>query len=226
MPLRIEDYALIGDCQTAALIGRDGSIDWLCWPGFDSDACFAALLGAPKHGRWLIAPIDETARVTRRYRPNTLILETRFESAEGIATLVDFMPRGRTGSGIVRLIIGERGRIRMRTEMVIRFGYGATVPWMTKLDDGTRRAVAGPDMALLRTTAPLRGEDFKTVGEFTVGLGETVPFTLTYRRICLFPRQKILSISSAPLKNIGLTGPPKAEFPVRGRTPSIARSSH
>jgi GH15 family glucan-1,4-alpha-glucosidase len=180
MPLRIEDYALIGDCQTAALIGRDGSIDWLCWPGFDSDACFAALLGAPKHGRWLIAPIDETARVTRRYRPNTLILETRFESAEGIATLVDFMPRGRTGSSVVRLIIGERGRIRMRTEMVIRFGYGATVPWMTKLDDGTRRAVAGPDMALLRTTAPLRGEDFKTVGEFTVGLGETVPFTLTY----------------------------------------------
>jgi GH15 family glucan-1,4-alpha-glucosidase len=180
MPLRIEDYALIGDCQTAALIGRDGSIDWLCWPGFDSDACFAALLGAPKHGRWLIAAIDETARVTRRYRPNTLILETRFESAEGIATLVDFMPRGRTGSSIVRLIIGERGRIRMRTEMVIRFGYGATVPWMTKLDDGTRRAVAGPDMALLRTTAPLRGEDFKTVGEFTVGLGETVPFTLTY----------------------------------------------
>jgi GH15 family glucan-1,4-alpha-glucosidase len=180
MALRIEDYALIGDCQTAALIGRDGSIDWLCWPGFDSDACFAALLGAPKHGRWLIAAIDETARVTRRYRPNTLILETRFESAEGIATLVDFMPRGRTGSSIVRLIIGERGRIRMRTEMVIRFGYGATVPWMTKLDDGTRRAVAGPDMALLRTTAPLRGEDFKTVGEFTVGLGETVPFTLTY----------------------------------------------
>jgi len=120
------------------------------------------------------------ARVTRRYLPNTLILETRFETAEGAATLVDFMPGHQTGSSIVRLIIGERGHIAMRTELVIRFGYGATVPWMTKFDDGARRAVAGPDMVLLRTTAPLRGEDFKTVGEFTVHPGETVPFTLTY----------------------------------------------
>jgi GH15 family glucan-1,4-alpha-glucosidase len=180
MPLRIEDYALIGDCETAALVGRDGSIDWLCWPRFDSDACFAALLGTPQHGRWLVAPQDGTARVTRRYQPNTLILETRFESPEGVATLVDFMPEHQTGSSIVRLIIGERGRITFRTELVIRFGYGATVPWMTKFDDGTRRAVAGPDMVLLRTTAPLRGEDFKTIGEFTVGPGETVPFTLTH----------------------------------------------
>ena len=180
MPLRIEDYALIGDCETAALVGRDGSIDWLCWPRFDSDACFAALLGTPQHGRWLVAPQDGTARVTRRYQPNTLILETRFESAEGVATLVDFMPEHQTGSSIVRLIIGECGRITFRTELVIRFGYGATVPWMTKFDDGMRRAVAGPDMVLLRTTAPLRGEDFKTVGEFTVDPGETVPFTLTY----------------------------------------------
>ena len=131
MPLRIEDYALIGDCETAALVGRDGSIDWLCWPRFDSDACFAALLGTPEHGRWLIAPQDGTARVTRRYQPNTLILETRFESPEGVATLVDFMPEHQTGSSIVRLIIGERGRIVMRTELVVRFGYGATVPWMT-----------------------------------------------------------------------------------------------
>ena len=180
MPLRIEDYALIGDCETVALVGRDGSIDWLCWPRFDSDACFAALLGTPEHGRWLIAAQDGTARVTRRYQPNTLILETRFESAEGVATLVDFMPGHQAGSSIVRLIIGERGRLTMSTELVIRFGYGATVPWMTKLDDGMRRAIAGPDMVLLRTTAPLRGEDFKTVGEFTVGPGETVPFTLTY----------------------------------------------
>src|SRR5271170_5325526 len=180
MPLRIEDYALIGDCETAALVGRDGSIDWLCWPRFDSDACFAALLGTPEHGRWLIAAQDGMARVTRRYQPNTLILETRFESAEGVATLVDFMPGHQAGSSIVRLIIGERGRVTMRTELAIRFGYGATVPWMTKLDDGTRRAIAGPDMVLLRTTAVLRGEDFKTVGEFTVGTGETVPFTLRY----------------------------------------------
>ena len=180
MPLHIEDYALIGDCETAALVGRDGSIDWLCWPRFDSDACFAALLGTPEHGRWLIAAKDETARVTRRYQPNTLILETRFECAEGAATLVDFMPGHQTGSSIVRLIIGERGSITMRTELVLRFGYGATVPWMTKFDDGMRRAVAGPDMVLLRTPATLRGEDFKTVGEFTVQPGETVPFTLTY----------------------------------------------
>jgi GH15 family glucan-1,4-alpha-glucosidase len=180
MPLRIEDYALIGDCESAALVGRDGSIDWLCWPRFDSDACFAALLGTPNHGRWLVAAQDGTTRVTRRYRPNTLILETRFENASGAATLLDFMPGHQTGSSIVRLIIGERGSITMKIELVIRFGYGATVPWMTKLEDGTRRAIAGPDMVLLRTTVPLRGEDFTTVGEFTVGAGETVPFSLTY----------------------------------------------
>lgn len=180
MPLPIEDYAIIGDCETAALVGRDGSIDWLCWPRFDSDACFSALLGAPEHGRWLIAPEDGAARVTRQYRPNTLILETRFENAEGAATLVDFMPGHHTGSSIVRLIIGERGRVAMRTELVIRFGYGATVPWMMRLDDGTLRAVAGPDMVLLRTAVSLRGEDLKTIGEFTVNAGETVSFTLGY----------------------------------------------
>jgi GH15 family glucan-1,4-alpha-glucosidase len=180
MPLAIEDYAIIGDCETAALVGRDGSIDWLCWPRFDSDACFAALLGTPEHGRWLIAPEDGTARITRRYRRNTLVLETRFESAEGVATLVDFMPGHQTGSSIMRLIIGERGRVAMRFELVIRFGYGATVPWMMRLDDGTRRAVAGPDMVLLRTAIPLRGEGLKTVGEFAVNAGEAIPFTLAY----------------------------------------------
>jgi GH15 family glucan-1,4-alpha-glucosidase len=180
MPLAIEGYALIGDCETAALVGRDGSIDWLCWPRFDSDACFAALLGTLEHGRWLIAPQDGQARVTRRYRPNTLILETRFESAEGVATLVDFMPVHQSGSSVVRLIIGEFGRIAMKTELVIRFGFGATVPWMMRLDDGARRAIAGPDMLLLRTAVPLRGKDFKTIGEFTVSAGETVPFTIVY----------------------------------------------
>jgi len=180
MPLRIEDYALIGDCETAALVGRDGSIDWLCWPRFDSDACFAALLGTPQHGRWLIAAKDGRARVTRRYQPDTLILETHFECAEGTATIIDFMPAPRTGSSIVRLVVGKRGRIALKAELVIRFGYGATAPWITKLDDGALKAVAGPDMVLLRTSALMRGEDFKTVGEFTVGPGETVPFTLTY----------------------------------------------
>ena len=214
MPLRIEDYALIGDCETAALVGRDGSIDWLCWPRFDSDACFAALLGTPEHGRWLIAAQDDAARVTRKYQPKTLILETRFESAEGTATLVDFMPGHQTGSSIVRLIIGERGRIAMRTELVIRFGYGATVPWMTKLDDGTRRAIAGPDMVLLRTTVALRGEDFKTVGEFTVGAGETVPFTLTY-----MPSHLPIPAAENPLAQLGATKQYWLDWIAKSRAP-------
>jgi len=131
MPLRIEDYALIGDCETAALVGRDGSLDWLCWPRFDSDACFTALLGAPEHGRWLVKLADNAAaaevRTTRRYRGDTLILETRFETAGGAVLLVDFMPPRSGHSSLVRLIIGERGRVPMRMELVVRFGYGALV---------------------------------------------------------------------------------------------------
>jgi GH15 family glucan-1,4-alpha-glucosidase len=180
MTSRIEDYALIGDCQAAALVGRDGSIDWLCWPRFDSDACFAALLGREEHGRWRIAPRDAGARVTRRYRGHTLILETRFETREGAVTLVDFMPIRGSHSNVVRLVIGERGRVTMGTELVIRFGYGAIVPWVTRLDDGTLRAIAGPDMVVLRTPVHLKGENLRTVGEFTVAAGETVPFVLTY----------------------------------------------
>ncbi len=180
MTLRIEDYAMIGDCESAALVGRDGSIDWLCWPRFDSDACFAALLGDKRNGRWLIAPRDETARVTRRYRPNTLILETRFETADGAVTLVDFMPMLAHNSHVVRLVIGERGSVAMHTELILRFGYGAIVPWITRLEDHTWRGIAGPDMVVLRTPVPLRGEDLTTVGTFTVKAGETVPFVLSY----------------------------------------------
>src|SRR6266568_7244264 len=180
MPSRIEDYALIGDCEAAALVARDGSIDWLCWPRFDSDACFAALLGWNEHGRWQIAPRDKEARVTRRYRGNTLILETRFETREGAATLVDFMRIGEAHSSSIRLVVGERGRVAMCTELVIRFGYGAIVPWVTRLDDQTLRAIAGPDMIVLRTPVPLVGQNLTTVGEFTVEAGETVPFVLTY----------------------------------------------
>jgi GH15 family glucan-1,4-alpha-glucosidase len=144
MPSRIENYALIGDCKAAALVARDGSIDWLCWPRFDSDACFAALLGTSEHGRWLIAPNDgEAPRVTRRYRRNTLILETRFECREGAVTLVDFMPTGSAAHcSIVRLVIGEHGRVAMHTELILRFGYGAVVPWVEKLEDDTLRAIA------------------------------------------------------------------------------------
>jgi GH15 family glucan-1,4-alpha-glucosidase len=178
MPSRIEDYALIGDCEAAALVGRDGSIDWLCWPRFDSDACFAALVGSDEHGHWRIAP-REDARITRRYRDNTLILETRFETSAGTVMLVDFMPLQGRNSNIVRLVIGERGRVTMVTELVLRFGYGAIVPWVTRLDDGTFRAIAGPDMVLLRTPVSLVGQNFKTIGEFTVAAGEIVPFVLT-----------------------------------------------
>ena len=180
MPSRIEDYALIGDCEAAALVARNGSLDWLCWPRFDSDACFAALLGTADHGHWQIAPRDGVASITRRYRPNTLILETRFDCSDGAVTLVDFMPIQGTSSSVARLVIGEHGRVTMSTTLVLRFGYGSIVPWVTRLDDGTLRAVAGPDMAVLRTPVQLTGQNLTTVGEFTVVAGQTVPFVLTY----------------------------------------------
>ncbi|MFO1055824.1 MAG: glycoside hydrolase family 15 protein [Dongiaceae bacterium] len=180
MALRIEDYALIGDCETAALVGRDSSIDWLCWPRFDSGACFAALLGTPEHGRWKLAPEDADARVSRRYRDRTLILETRFETAAGAVTLVDFMPPRGSASDVVRRVRGERGRVVMAMDLVLRFDYGANVPWVSRTDDGALRAVAGPDMAVLRTDAPLHGEDLRTVSSFAVAAGETLSFVLTY----------------------------------------------
>ena len=176
---RIEDYAMIGDCRTAALVCRDGSIDWFCCPRFDSEACFAALLGSREHGRWLIAPRGEP-RVTRRYRPNTLVLETHFETEEGAATLIDFMPPGGRHSTIVRLLVGTRGKVTMRTELILRFGYGAVVPWVTRLEDGSLRAIAGPDMVIMRTPVHLRGEDMTTVGEFTINKDDTIPFVLSY----------------------------------------------
>src|SRR3954470_6180659 len=180
MTLSIADYALIGDCESAALVSRDGSIDWLCWPRFDSDACFAALLGTPDNGRWRIAPAAENFRISRKYRAGTLILETRYETDEGTAVLIDFMPLRNETSDIVRLVVGESGRVTMRTELVLRFGYGCIVPWVSRLPDRTLRAVAGPDMVLLTTPIAVHGENFKTVGEFTVSAGQTVPFTLIY----------------------------------------------
>jgi GH15 family glucan-1,4-alpha-glucosidase len=178
--LPLEDYALVGDCETAALVSRGGSIDWLCWPRFDSGACFAALLGTPAHGRWLIAPAGADARVTRRYIPDTLILETRMETAGGAVSVVDFMPPRGRNSDVVRLVRGERGRVRMETELVLRFDYGRTVPWVSRLDDGAFRAIAGPDMVVLHTPVRLRGRDLTTVGEFDVIEGQTVPFVLTH----------------------------------------------
>ena len=180
MPSRIEDYGLIGDCETAALVGRDGSIDWLCWPAFDSDACFASLLGTPKNGRWLIAPAAEVTKTTRRYLDNTLILETRFETADGIVALIDFMPPRGNASDVVRLVRGVRGRVSLRMELVIRFGFGTDIPWVKKTEDGDLLAICGPDMTVLRTPVETRGEDLTTVADFEVSEGETVPFVLTY----------------------------------------------
>jgi GH15 family glucan-1,4-alpha-glucosidase len=179
---RIEDYGLIGDCETAALVGRDGSIDWLCWPSFDSDACFAALLGDRKNGRWLIAPAEQGAAASsRRYWDDTLILETRFETLDGAVALIDFMPPRVQASDVVRLVRGLRGRVKMRMELIIRFGFGNDVPWVRRDQDSTALlAIGGPDMTVLRTPVETRGEDMTTVADFEVGEGETIPFVLTY----------------------------------------------
>src|SRR5437868_4523075 len=182
MPLRIEDYALIGDLETAGVVGRDGSIDWLCWPRFDSDACFAALLGDERHGRWLLAPSDDAEfKISRRYREGTLILETRFESAEGCVVVIDFMPPRGVASDVIRLIVGERGSMQLRSELRLRFGYGALVPWITQTAPDTWRAIAGPDMTTLRTQAPMRRtEDLALSGEILVQAGQRIGLTLTY----------------------------------------------
>ncbi|MGH8668625.1 MAG: glycoside hydrolase family 15 protein [Burkholderiales bacterium] len=182
--MRIEDYALIGDCQTAALVGRDGSIDWLCWPRFDSPACFAALLGKPEHGRWRIAP-KNACKVRRSYRRDTLILETGFETAEGAVTLIDFMPvRGWPSDemrDLVRMVVGRRGRVAMEMEGVLRFDYGAAVPWVTYQADGHGlRAIVGPDKVLLRSPVPLENRNRTTCASFEVGEGETLSFVLAY----------------------------------------------
>jgi GH15 family glucan-1,4-alpha-glucosidase len=177
---QIEDYGLIGDCETAALVGRDGSIDWLCWPAFDSDACFAALLGTSRNGRWQIAPAEEVIKCSRRYWDHTLILETRFETASGIVALIDFMPPRGEASDVVRLVRGVRGRVKLRMQLVIRFGFGADIPWVKRTEGGALLAICGQDMTVLRTPVETRGEDLTTVADFEVSEGETIPFVLTY----------------------------------------------
>src|SRR5262245_40678280 len=156
MASRIEDYALIGDCQTAALVGRDGSIDWLCFPRFDSGACFAALLGTPEHGRWRLAPATAVTAVRRRYRPGTLVLETEYEVEGGAVTLTDCMPPRSDVPDLVRVVTGVRGRVPMRMELVIRFDHGSIVPWVRRLEEPGIRAVAGPDSVLLRGDVEVR----------------------------------------------------------------------
>ncbi|MGD0730005.1 MAG: glycoside hydrolase family 15 protein [Terracidiphilus sp.] len=179
MAAKIEDYALIGDCETAALVDRNGSIDWLCWPDFSSDACFAALLGNEENGYWRITPATGKWKTTRRYRPHTLILETTFEHADGAFRLIDFMPVRQRNSHIVRIVQGIRGKVSVRMELALRFDYGRTVPWVTHINDGVR-AVAGPNVAVLRGSVEMHGENLKTVAEFTVGRGERVHFSLAY----------------------------------------------
>jgi GH15 family glucan-1,4-alpha-glucosidase len=179
MVQRIENYALIGDCQTAALVGRNGSIDWLCLPRFDSGACMAALLGTPEHGRWLIAPAGEVRRVERRYRQGTLVLETDFETEDGAVRVIDFMPNRTSVADVVRIVCGLRGRVTMRMELIIRFDYGSIVPWVRKSEQGLI-ATAGPDHLRLRTPVELTGREFTTVAEFAVAEGQRVPFDLTW----------------------------------------------
>jgi len=175
---RIEDYALIGDCETGALVSRDGSIDWLCWPTFASAACFAGLLGTADHGFWRIAPTGKVKRTARRYVDETLVVETTFETSTGTVCLTDFMPVRERHSRVVRIVRGVRGSVRMRMALAIRFDYGRTVPWVTS--NAEWRAVAGSDMVVLETRAPLRGKGSTTVSEFTVRKGQTTEFTLTY----------------------------------------------
>jgi GH15 family glucan-1,4-alpha-glucosidase len=176
---RIEDYGLIGDLQTSALLGREGSIDWCCFPRFDSGACFAALLGGPEHGRWRIAPEEPILEVTRRYRTDTLILESVVETASGAVRAIDFMPPRGEAPDIVRIVEGLSGEVRMRSELVIRFDYGRIVPWVRSIGDATV-AIAGPDALCLRSPIRSRGEDMTTVADFTVTAGERIPFVLTW----------------------------------------------
>jgi GH15 family glucan-1,4-alpha-glucosidase len=180
MPLPIEDYGLIGDCHAAALVGRDGSIDWLCFPRFDSGACCAALLGGPEHGRWLIAPAGEVLEVRRQYRDGTLILETQFKTREGTVRLIDCMPLSNERWDVLRIVEGVSGHVAMRMELIIRFDYGSIVPWVRK-PNHTLLATAGPDTLELHTQVATHGENMKTVAEFDVGPGSRIPFVLNYR---------------------------------------------
>jgi GH15 family glucan-1,4-alpha-glucosidase len=179
MAARIEDYALIGDCETAALVDNRGIIDWLCWPSFSSEACFAALLGTQDNGFWCICPAQGEWTTTRCYRDHTLILETTFHHADGVVKLIDFMPIRERFSDVVRIVQGVEGSVPMHMDLRLRFDYGRTVPWVTRIPDGMR-AVAGPNLAILHSSVPVRGENLTTIADFTVTRGTRAWFTLTY----------------------------------------------
>src|SRR3954470_18180199 len=177
--MKIEDYAFLSDTQTGALVGRDGSIDWLCFPRFDSGACFAALLGDRKNGRWIFTPEEEVRSTRRRYRDGTLILETEIETASGAVRLIDFMPPRGENPDIVRIVQGVRGTVALKMELVVRFDYGRVVPWVRKRD-GALEAIAGPDALILRTPVETRGEELTKVAGFAVRKGDRIPFVLTW----------------------------------------------
>ncbi len=179
MPAPIEDYALIGDTHTAGLVSREGSIDWLCLPRFDSPACFAALLGDEGNGRWLLAPAGPVREVRRRYQGDTLVLETEHRTDDGVVRVVDCMPPRQQDPDVARVVEGVRGRVPMRMELIIRFDYGSIVPWVRQME-GALHAIAGPDSVWLRTPVPVHGENLTTVAEFTIAEGERVPFMLTW----------------------------------------------
>jgi GH15 family glucan-1,4-alpha-glucosidase len=175
----IEDYAIIGDCHTAALVGRSGSIDWLCWPRFDSPACFAALLGTEENGRWRIAPAEPPVSVTRRYRPGTLILETLFETPSGSVAVIDFMAA--QSHTVVRIVEGRSGQVAMTFDLALRFEYGSAEPWVTRLDDCNGiQAIAGPDQVVLASDIALHGKAMRTVADFTAEPGRRYRFALTH----------------------------------------------
>jgi GH15 family glucan-1,4-alpha-glucosidase len=179
MASRIEDYAIIGDCHTAALVSRGGSIDWLCLPRFDSGACFAALLGGPEHGRWLLTPAGDITAARRRYRDGTLVLETDYETADGAVTVIDCMPVRAQAPDMVRVVECKRGQVRMKMELIIRFDYGSIVPWVKRIETGLS-AVAGPDHLQLITAVPLHNHDFITTADFVVSAGQRENFTLIW----------------------------------------------
>jgi GH15 family glucan-1,4-alpha-glucosidase len=179
MAAPIEDYALIGDTHTAGLVSRDGSIDWLCLPRFDSPACFAALLGDRSNGRWRLAPAGPVREVRRRYQGDTLVLETEYRTDDGVVRVVDCMPPRQSDPDVARVVEGVRGRVPMRMELTIRFDYGSIVPWVRHVD-GALHAVAGPDSVWLRTPVPVYGENWTTLADFTVAEGERAPFMLTW----------------------------------------------
>jgi GH15 family glucan-1,4-alpha-glucosidase len=181
--MKIEDYAVIGDCETAALVGLDGSVDWLCWPTFASGACFAKLLGGEENGFWKVAPTGPLKKATHQYWDHTLVLETRMVTAEGEVAVIDYMPVRSRHSHLVRIVRGLRGRVEMRSVLSLRFNYGLAVPWVRRIGEGEQggiRAVAGPDTVILRTSVETNGEAMQTHSNFSVSEGESVSFVLTY----------------------------------------------